>query len=468
MRKYRIWIVAAATVLAAGVGGLWWHLHRQSPAAMLNRLERGTGNAQELRMRLSVARGEEVVALMRERLADPERPAAFRAELVKLLAKRYLRTPDEAIAAALTAALDDADEVVRRQAADSLANYGDDELKANLARRVGHADPVVRRTACEVLTGKRWGRETWDALGEEGVDRVLAVCRKRMETEEDPKLRYLARAVVGRHVRRLAERAREAANKAQLVRAKKLLDEALALDGEHHKARLELVRYHLRFDGIDKAVEVGRQNGALIEVPALPAAPTLDGDPTEEAWAAAWSTDTFYNTLGRWAARPSEGRSRALLGHHGGKLYVAVIAYETPADLRKLSRKVTERDGPAAGDDCAELLIRPDPLGGSFAQICINTVGGIYDHVSFDQGKNLPVEDAEQVFYDRGYWAGEFAVAGFGLDGQDIVDRPIEPGTVWAMNVYRARIGPASEHTCMWPAFGSGLAIENAPLLLFK
>ena len=180
MRKYRIWIVAAAVVFAAGVGALAWHFHRQSPAAMLDRLERGTGNAQELRMRLSVARGEEVVALMRQRLADPERPAAFRAELVKLLAKRHLRTPDEAIAAALTEALDDPDEAVRRQGADSLANYGDGELKANLARRVGHDDPVVRRTACEVLTGRRWGRETWDALGEEGVDRVLAICRKRM------------------------------------------------------------------------------------------------------------------------------------------------------------------------------------------------------------------------------------------------------------------------------------------------
>jgi len=66
------------------------------------------------------------------------------------------------------------------------------------------------------------------------------------------------------------------------------------------------------------------------------------------------------------------------------------------------------------------------------------------------------------VFDDRGYWACEFV-----LDGRDLENHPIQPGTMWSMNVIRTRIGPASEMCGIWPTFGASSRRDLYPIAIF-
>ena len=86
--------------------------------------------------------------------------------------------------------------------------------------------------------------------------------------------------------------------------------------------------------------------------------PIIDGDPTDEAWQDAYSSDRFYLTVARFAGKQPEGRSRFSIGHHDGTIYIAVLGYED--DLDKLHVTHTQRDSDVWRDDCIEIFFAPD------------------------------------------------------------------------------------------------------------
>ena len=110
-----------------------------------------------------------------------------------------------------------------------------------------------------------------------------------------------------------------------------------------------------------------------------------------------------------------------------------------------------------------ELVFDPDHTEKDFYKFVINPAGSLYDKDLSGPGKDFPCEYEVRVFDDRGYWACEFA-----LDGKDIDNHPVQPGMVWSLNVFRARIGPASEHGGIWPSYGHTHRLDLYPIAIFR
>jgi len=448
--------LAAVVVLACR------HVGSRTPEALLAQLAKNPSDKEDLMMRINVARGDIITAMINA-YSDITATASFRADVLELLFKRNFRSSDQAIEEVLVDALSEPDVVVRRRAVRALALYGTERLQVALADCVRDTDEEIRRQAYLVL-GSRGGdveNRLWKEIPTEKKTTMIDACVERMKTETDSETRMLARAVVGREIEIRAEAAREAVQVTDLVRAEEILRSALDLDPENEQAQVRLVRFYL--DNIDKekALALAREYNALIEVPQLSEAPVIDGDPTEAAWGEAWSTDRFYHTTSRWVAKPTDGKSAAFIGHLDGRIYIAILGYEK--DLDKLVVRNVPRDGEVWRDDCVELIFDPDITGKNHFQFVINPLGILFDQQDGKKSKNFECDYQAKIFKDRGYWAVEFS-----LDGSDLDNHPIVPGTIWSFVVFRVRIGAASEHGCIWPLFGGAHRMDIYPIAVFE
>jgi hypothetical protein len=461
-------ILILAGILTAVLGGgfaAWFvHYHSQRPEALIQHLLYGKGDPEELTMRINVARGEVVPHLI-EAMKDPRAPASGRANILELLIKRNFRSSNEQIEQAILTALKDPDPVVRRKAAHGLAFYAKEELQVALADSLTDPDPEVRRQVYLVLGdfAHRNAAESgvWKCLSKQQKEQMLQDCRENIERETDPEMRILCRAVIGREIEIRRLNAKQALQTADITKAETILRSALDLDPENHQARTGLARFYFKTGEKEKMLEIARKHHALIEIPLLSKPPEIDGDPTDEVWGEAYSTETFYQTTSRWVPRVTEGRSKAYIAHHGGKIYIAVLGYEK--DLTKLIQKHTGRDTDVWKDDCVEILFDPGNTEKDYYQFVINPAGGLFDQANREKSLNFKCQYNAKVFYDRGYWGCEFA-----LDGKDLDNHPITPGTIWSMVLCRTRIGPASELGAIWPMFGWTQQAELYPFALFK
>jgi hypothetical protein len=147
------------------------------------------------------------------------------------------------------------------------------------------------------------------------------------------------------------------------------------------------------------------------------------------------------------------------VGHHGGKVYIAILAYED--DLDRIVVKHTERDSAVWRDDCVELFFDPVNAEKYAYQFVVNAGGALFDSYKRRKHHNIENEHAAAVFRDRGYWACEFSVAASALGGE------ITAESIWGMNIMRTRIGAASSQQAWWPTFGSSLNYHLHPLAVF-
>ena len=463
MKKLLIAAAAVALLLLA-IGLLVALQYRsQDPEVLLDRLARGKGDRGDLIMRLNVARGDSVGPMIRA-LQDNTYSTDVRADILELLFKRNLRASEQRIEDAILAATRDPEPVIRRRAAYCLAVYAEGDLQATLADHIRDPDPQVRRQAYLVMGSRsRRGPErgVWQRLSAEQKERMIKDCIKQMKTEETPEMKRLARAVIGREIAIRTDEATQALQTSDLGRAEELLRGALKLDPQNCLAQIRLVRFHLKSGDTEKAIALAREYGGLIEVPTLSKAPVIDGDPNDPVWAEAFMRDQFYMTTSVWVQQPTKGKSKAFIGHRDGKLYIAVIGYEK--DLSRLVKKHAGRDSKVWADDCVEILFDPTNSERDFYQFAVNANGGLYDAFRNDKSKNFKCEYGAGIFRDSGYWACEFAI-----DGKDLDNHLIKRGEVWSLNVYRVRIGPASEHCAVWPVLGGTRTLNNYPIAIFK
>lgn len=465
-RTLTIAAVAVAVVIAACVV-VYLTVRPLGAEALLARLARGQGNREELIMRLNMIRGDVVPPMIRA-VRDTSKPTAFRADVVELLAKRYFRSPEPKVSDLLLAATKDLDPVVRRRAVQSCVIYGDETLHLELLGCIADPDSEVRRQAYLMLgAGTRGDAEQgiWKLMADKAKkkkEEMIRICFEQVEREEDPEMRLLARAVLGREIEIRAGRALQALQRSDVVEAETILQQALELDPANRQAQIRLTRFYFENEEKDKAFDLARKYGALIEVPRLSQAPVIDGDPTDEVWASEGREfDTFYHTTSRWVARKTKGKSKVYLGHRDGKIYIGVIGYEQ--DLDDLERGYTDRDSDVWSDDCVEICFDPENEAKLYYQFVINTRNALFDQANGDRSENFKCQYKTALFPKRGYWACEFAI-----DGKDLDDHPIAPGAVWSLNVFRVRIGPASEHGTIWPTFGWTARKELYPLAIFK
>ncbi len=463
MKKILIITFAVALPLAAVVA-LLLHFRSQTPEALLARLMEGKGDREELVMRLNVARND-IVGPMIAALQDKDAPGSFRADVLDLLFRRYYRAPEPRIEEAILPAIKDPDPAVRRAAAESLATYGSLSQKTALVDSLDDPDPEVRRQAYLVLgSGGSFDDpegDLWRELSPEQKDRMIETCLRQAETEETPEMRILVRSIVGREIEVRGTRAVRALQGADVAQAEKILLDALELDPENRQAQIRLARFFLKTDNVDKAIELTRQYGALIEVPRLSQPPVIDGDPTDAVWSEAYTTDRFYMTTSRWVARRTEGKSRAYIGHRDGRIYIAVLGYEE--DLSRLVLSHSGRDSAVWRDDCVELVFAPEHTEEDYYQFVVNPTGSLYDRTGEGDTENFPCEYSARIFNERGYWACEFS-----LDPKDLDEDRIESGTIWSLNVFRTRIGGGSELGGIWPLYGRTHRLELYPLARFE
>ena len=269
--------------------------------------------------------------------------------------------------------------------------------------------------------------------------------------------------MVGRQVGCYIEDSMRAAAGGDLVRAEECLSKALELAPNHQRAQIAQVRWLMRSGKEKEAIELADKYGALLKIPTLPALPAIDGDPTDPVWQQALKVGLLYHTTSNWEAKHCEGRSDAFLGHRDGKIYVAVIGYETPGDIDKLVIKRVNRDSNVFEDDCVEIFLDPEGVGECAYQFIINARGALYDSYKAASKHNFELEHKARIFRDRGYWSIEFAIAAQALNGAKLsADKP------WGVNIARARIGPASEHCMIWPPYGGALRYHNHPIAVFE
>ena len=462
MKNVLIMAAVIAAVLLAGGVMAWKYFDAQTPESLLARLESGKGDRDELIMKLNVARGD-VVGPMIAALSDPKRTAKFRAEMAELVAKRVARDNEPRLVAALDAATNDSEVQVRRRAVHCIALYSPEAQQGVLVDKVNDSDGEVRRSAYMVLAARARADAAktgvWSDMTPEKRQQLADTCRRLMVEETDPELALLARSVVGRVIEIQCDEARQAQQSSDIARAEQMLRQAMELDPDNHQAKIRLARLLLETGDKDEAMALARQFGAVFDIPELTGEPAIDGDPDDAAWQGGAIIDQFYQGAARWCAMPPKGKSRAMVGHRGGKLYIAMIAWEDDLDLVTMGN--TGRDSDVWRDDCMELIFDPGMTGRGMYQFVINAGNGLYDQADEDKGKNFQCEYRSGVFKDRGYWACEFAI-----DGAEM-GKPIQAGTVWAMNLFRTRIGPASEQCGIWPTFGFSKRMDIYPLALF-
>jgi len=467
----RILIIAAVIfgILALFMGAVGWKIHSSRPQALLQRLRLGRGDREELIMRLDLARGDPVTPMIKA-FSNSDYDPAFRAQIVELLFRRHLRTPEDRIIGTLKQALADTDTAVRRKAAKGFLTYADVVTRRVLASAVDDTDPEVRRYAYTAFLGgydRRWRTvSVWDDMPDEDRSALVDRCRARKDKEQDPELQFLARSVVGRRIADLCVRSMELLQRAEPVEAEELLHQALQLDPDNRRAQIRMVRYLLTTGRKQEALRLAEEYHALMRIPELSSAPTIDGDPTDPAWEDAYTSDRFFLTVSRWVRKPSQGKSRFYIGHRQGRLYIAVLGYED--DLDKLVLKHTERDGDVWRDDCCELFLDPSDTQKDVWQFVINVGGYLHDSRGGVQAKdvrdfNANCEARATIHYDRGYWAAEFAV-----DVRELEDKPITKESLWGINIVRTRIGAGSEHCQWWPTFGQAHNYEYFPIAVFE
>lgn len=480
--KLRLLIAAiVAVVLLAGGVALYLQLHSQEPAALLGELEQlhreQTDTAdfkarrEDLIMQINLCRGD-VITPMIEDLGDASTPPAYRADLVELLAKRNSRSAEDRISQAVASAMKDRDAGVRNRTAYCLASFAKSNQQLVLTQSITDQDDNVRRQAYMVVMSAY----DPDDLTAKQVDTLVRDCQGQMAKERDPEMKMLARSVLGRVIADRCEQASKAFQSGGLSKAQKILAEAIAMDEGNLMPKVRLVRMLFKSLQPAKALEMGRSFGCTFEVPQLSQAPKIDGDPNDPVWSTAMSTNNLYSTTSYTLQRLSEGKSKVMMGHKDGMLYVCVINWEE--HLEKLAMRQKTRDSEVCTDDCAEFIFDPPSAEKGCSQVIVNLNDAIFDHNRGDQSKNFKVQAKSAVYKQtqygvqtwkpmekaRGYWVIEMAI-----DGKELSPKEgIKSGTVWSMNIYRVRIGPASEHAGIGPVFGWAMRTDFFPLIAFK
>ena len=120
----------------------------------------------------------------------------------------------------------------------------------------------------------------------------------------------------------------------------------------------------------------------------LPGAPRIDGVLADAEMAGLQRQRGMIRYDGKG---PAATRTEFALGHHGDKLYIAVVNHQ---DVAGMVLRNHPRDGKIWDDNCNEIFIQP--VGGDYVQFVVGPQGQVFD------AKGTP---------DSAVWNGEFTVA---------------------------------------------------------
>ena len=459
--------VAAIVILACGIA-VYLKTRSNDPAVILDRLRAGRGDAEQLRMKFLLSRGD-LAPLVIAAYDDPDSDTAFRAEALDLMFKLYQRNRDDRLESQLKAAVKAPEPAIRSCAVRGWLLFGDRNDRFVLIPATEDDDPAIAAMAftefCSAPRRMRGEDRQWQQLLEDPAmhQQLLSAAQKAAAQSDHAELNYLGRSVLGREIEYRTGQARQFLARGEIEQGREMLDSALALAPQNHQARISRIRYALAAGDPNAARVLAEDLGGIFYIPRLSSAPVIDGDPTDTVWSGAWRYEKkpAWNSNSRYASKPAEGKSDYYVGYRDGILYIAVLGYED--DLDQLVTAHVGRDSEVWTDDCVEIFIDPSSAldGSAFYQFVINAAGEVMDSVKGRISDNVAFDSAAKIFRDRGYWACEFAVA-----ASDLNDSTLTSETIWGFDIFRTRIGAGAEQCALWPTFGAAHRFHLWPLLM--
>ncbi|MBN1257974.1 MAG: HEAT repeat domain-containing protein [Planctomycetes bacterium] len=466
MKALKIFVGIIVCLLALLIGVTWMKAYAKKPEVLIARLRGATAEEkEEVITQIHLVRGDFTTPALAE-FAKLDNPAAFRAELVRILYQINHTTADSRIEEILQESLQDKQPEVRSASISCLALYGSDQARLAAIDCLEDPDVEVRRQAYLIFNadGRRAEGHLWTLMTEEQKSKLISYALVDRKDNPSEEIRFLADSIIGREVAILCDQSTEALQTSDIIKTRELLDLAITLDPESFRAKNSYVRHYLAIGDKETALSLADKYNLLLRIPLLTAAPQIDGDPTDEVWLEGCQATTPYLMTSLWTTLPATSKTMISIGHLNGTIYISVIAYED--DLSKLVVKNTTRDSEVYNDDCVEFSFDPALEERRDFRFSINPAGALYDRYGFDRRSNFTCEYAAKVFPESGYWACEFAVK-----AKDLNNNVITNESIWGMNVMRTQIA-ASQKSAITPTFGtmwfvvSPLAIfENAPAL---
>jgi hypothetical protein len=180
----------------------------------------------------------------------------------------------------------------------------------------------------------------------------------------------------------------------------------------------------------------------LVTVGRALAAPVIDADLGDPAWAAAQALTPFW-ILGRPTAARQQTVAR--LTWDDLALYVSVHCLDAKPD--SILSVVRQRDGEVYRDAAVELFLQPP--GERYYHLAVNSIGTQYDEIGANAptGWNPDWESRARVVADG--WVAEVRIPFASLG----VATPAA-GDVWRLNV--CRVGTSSAEICTWAPLAGG------------
>jgi hypothetical protein len=176
-------------------------------------------------------------------------------------------------------------------------------------------------------------------------------------------------------------------------------------------------------------------------------APLIDGKLDDEAWQ---GLEELNVNLNKENAAPSELKTIAKIARDKDFLYISIFCEEPNA--KKIADSFKKHDGEVWKENEIELFFDPLSRQESFSQICVNTLGTIFDAKKNKEGKiDKSWESNARVATRKGneYWTMEIAIPLKSLKEK------VRPGDIWGMNICRVRtVAYPREYTCWSPTFG--------------
>ena len=419
---------------------------------------------QQLIMRLDTSHGDIIGALVNA-IRTPSNSEQTRADLIDILFSTTHSSQTEDSLQLLQESINDPSPLIRMAVVQGFILYGDRPQRLLLFQHLSDPAPEIRRALYIAFAGM--GRKR---RHRSGIWRVLLDKEHRQTTEQtllqtiaretDPQLLPLAKGLMGRIIAKDCADGLAAQQKAALATAEELYSRALRLDPLHHRPIIRLTRMMLHNGQPTNAVTFATQHNALLRIPLLPSAPTIDGDPSDQVWLHSLSNSTFFANGSPWIATPSQGRSQYFIGHHSNTIYIAVIGYEKHLD--KLAVTHTIRDSEVWRDDCIELFFDPSADETDYYQFVVNAAGVVLDSYRSDVSRSFKCRSSSAIFPKRRYWACEFALPATALGNYQLTS-----SSIWGINIMRTRIGPGSEQCAAWPTFGGSHNPQRFPIAIF-
>ena len=185
--------------------------------------------------------------------------------------------------------------MVRGRIAEELGLYLRSEFFDVFLQAISDPSPLVQTPALHVLAN------VIDRLNEAQTQTLQQAASERAGARERS-VRDAASYLVEEFVGRWAQKAREAALKADLSVADSIYNVALNYAPASRQANYYMGSFYLEYGDRERGLQLLRENRLLVDAPRFPAAPRIDGRLDDPVWEHAARIDSFYTHAGELRA----------------------------------------------------------------------------------------------------------------------------------------------------------------------